>query len=123
MAFDVKRMERDILETVNNLGRIRFGIGGEHPLTPKYPSTEDRERLTVVLGYLVEERYLFPFFGPDGDEYRYYARGITPKGLNRLQRLKHPIPTWFKDNWFAAIVAVMTVLIGIASIVSDWMRS
>ena len=37
---------------------------------------------TVLMKYLVEERYLFPFFdGKTGKELTDYVRGLTPKGL------------------------------------------
>ena len=34
-----------------------------------------------------------------------------------MYRLQHPVARWFKANWFAAIVATMTIAVSIAGIV------
>ena len=121
-AFDVKQMERDILEAIHTLGNGDIGYfnGSFSPasqvLFEKYGNDDDR--LTVVIDYLVEERYLFPLYEDTGKILGGgYARGITPKGYCRLQELQHPIRTWVGANWFAVTVAVITATIGIASVV------
>ena len=45
--------------------------------------------------------------------------GITPKGAKRFRELQAPLWTWFKENWFPAIVAGITASIGVGSIVVD----
>ena len=120
-------MERDILEAAYNLG----GIYGEssalkallekyrtHETAPSRDLNSPEQQLTVVINYLMEERYLYPFFTSDGEEARQgRARGITPKGIERLHRLQHPTTTWMKENWFPVAVAAITACIGILSIV------
>ncbi len=119
-AFDVKHMERDILEAVYNLGWI---LGPDslasQSLIEKYGEDDAvQQQVTVVMNWLVEERYLFPFYDANtGKVSSNSARGITPKGYRRLRELQHPIRTWVGVNWFAVTVAVITATIGIASMV------
>ena len=79
---------------------------------------DPQQQLTAVLNYLLEERYLYPYFDISGKELRDgYARGLTPKGIKRLRELKHPALTWAGANWFPVVVALITASIGVASIV------
>ena len=116
-------MERDILEAVYEFDEIRPQTRASQVLTDKYSAAEAGNiaplvQVTVMLNYLVEERFLFPYFSSEGEELRDgYARGITPKGLDRLGRLRHPVRTWVGENWFPVVVAGTTALIGISSIV------
>ena len=120
-------MERDILEAAYNLGAVYGKSSALEALLEKYSTTESgpredlnspEQQLTVVINYLMEERYLYPFFTSDGQEARQgRARGITPKGIERLHRLQHPTAMWMKDNWFPVVVATITACIGILSIV------
>ena len=121
-AFDVTQMERDILEAIHTQGDGDIGyFNGSFSLASqvllaKYGNDDDR--LTVVIDYLVEERYLFPLYEATGKILGGgYARGITPKGYRRLQELQHPIRTWVDANWFAVFVAGFTAAISIASVV------
>ena len=113
------KMERDILAATFDLGPIRPGSPAAKSLAEAYP--DGQQALTVVADYLVEERFLFPMFDPAtglitrGGR----ARGITPKGMDRLRRLKHPVRTWAKENWFPVSVATTTALIGVISIIVD----
>ena len=122
-AGNKETMERDILEAVYDFGEIRPGTPASQTLEDKYSlDAGDHSPLiqvTVMLNYLLEERFLFPYISSQsGDELRDgFARGITPKGLDRLQRLRHPVRTWIGENWFPVVVAGITATIGIASIV------
>ena len=127
MALDLRQMEQDILEVVRDIGDIGFRDSSHSPaskvLIEKYIDKDDpwqsNQQLTVLVDYLVEERYLFPVFNQKGEVSGSYARGITPKGLKRLRELQAPRRTWFKENWFPVIVAGITTMIGIGSIVVD----
>ena len=44
---------------------------------------------------------------------------ITLSGFNYLEELKHPVRTWLKRNWFAATVAVATLLLALVSSVAQ----
>ena len=114
-------MERDILEAVYDFGEIRPKTRASQVLADKYPLEADnnasRTQVTVMLNYLLEERLLFPYFSRREELRDGYARGITPKGLDRLQRLRHPVRTWIGENWFPVMVAGTTALIGVFSIV------
>ena len=128
-AGNKETMERDILEAAYELGEIRPGTHASQALSDKYSSdagdNSPRIQVTVMLNYLVEERLLFPYFSSSsGEEFRdSFARGITPKGLDRLKRLRHPVRTWIGENWFPVAVAVITATIGILSIVVDLIAS
>ena len=127
-AGNKETMERDILEAVFEFGVIRHGTCASQILANKYPheagDNSPLTQVTVMLDYLVEERFLFPLFTSSGEELRSgFARGITPKGLDRLQRLRHPVRTWIGENWFPVVVAGITATIGIVSIVVDLIAS
>ena len=123
-AFDVTRMELDILEAIHTQGDGDIGYfnGSFSPasqvLLEKYGNDDDR--LTVVIDYLVEERYLFLLYEATGKILGGgYARGITPKGYRRLQELQHPFRTWVKANAFAVTVAAIMASIGIGTMVTN----
>ena len=121
-TWSKETMERDILEAVYEVGEIRLETPAFQTLVDKYSSgTGDNSpmvQVIVMLNYLVEERFLFPYFSISGTEIRDgVARGITPKGLDRLKRLRHPVRTWIVENWFPVAVAVITAAIGIFSII------
>ena len=118
MAFDVKQMELDILETVHTRGNIGFIHKPDTPASKfhheKYPSLEARRQLVAVTEFLIEERYLLHFSAPnkDGDTAG-PIRGLTPKGYKRLKELQHKWKTWFCKNWFPVAVAFTTAVIGL----------
>ena len=123
------RMERDILEVVYKLGPIGVFNGVQSPATQrlrsKYTSDSEIQQLSVILNYLLEKRLLFPYFSANGsgEELRdTFARGITPDGVNRLQRLRVPVATWIVDNWFPLMVASGTVSSTIGNIVLLFLR-
>ena len=119
------RMERDILEAVYDIGQVGFFNGSHSPaskvLNEKYSGTgmdSETQQLPALLNYLLEERYLYPFFDTSGKEQRGgYARGITPKGISRLRELQSSVCAWIRSNWFGVAVAAISALIGIASII------
>ena len=116
---DFKRLERDILEAVYENGPT---LGPDAPATQvlmqKYPSEDEIEAVTVALQYLLEQRYLWPYFGVNGHEARSRGdtRGITPKGIERLRQLRHPQVHWICANWFPFSVAVFSATIGLTNI-------
>ncbi len=116
---DFKRLERDILEAVYENGRT---LGPDTPaaqvLIQKYPSEDEMQAVTVDLQYLLEQRYLWPYFGVNGHELREGGgtRGITPKGIERLRQLRHPQVHWICANWFPFSVAVISATIGLTNI-------
>ena len=119
---NMRRMEREVLEAVYELGRITFDSPATKSLTEKYPDKggydNPVQHLTVMVNYLLEERFLFPYFSSAGEEQRQGdARGLTPKGFERLQQLRHPIRTWLGANWFPVVVAVTTAAVSVASMV------
>ena len=120
MALDLKQMEQDILETVHSLGRIGPLMSpSSRALWEKYSSTDAGAYLNTVIDYLVEKRYLFPFFDEAHKEVHATSAGLTPKGLRRLRELQHPWRTWVKKNWFPVAVAAITAFIGLLSVGVD----
>ena len=113
---DKYKMELDVLAAAFDLGPILPGTPAAQSLDEAYPG--EQEALTVVADYLIEERFLFPLFDSiTGLQVRNgRARGITPKGMDRLSRLRHPIRTWIVENWFPVAVATTTAFLGIISI-------
>ena len=111
------KMELDVLAAAFELGPILPGTPAAQSLAEAYPG--EQEALTVVADYLIEERFLFPVFNSTtGTEVRNgRARGITPKGMDRLRRLRRPVQTWIGENWFPVVVATTTASLGIISIV------
>ena len=111
------KMELDVLAAALELGPILPGSLAAQSLAEAYPG--EQEALTVVADYLIEERFLFPLFNSTtGTELRNgRARGITPKGMDRLRRLRRPVRTWIGENWFPVVVAATTASLGITSIV------
>ena len=120
-------MEYDILCAVDELGEIglfnnsftdaRLHLNNLYPSKPGPGLGDPHQPLTAVLNYLLEERYLYPYFNGLGEELKDgFARGLTPKGLKRLRELRHPVRTWAEANWFPVVVAVITASIGVASI-------
>ena len=110
-------MELDILAAAFELGPILPGSPAAQSLSEAYPG--EQEALTVIADYLIEERFLFPLFSSTtGTELlNGRARGITPKGMDRLRRLRHPVRTWIGENWFPVAVAATTASLGIISII------
>ena len=138
MAPDLKRMERDILEAAHkygSIGRLYYAdVSAAQLTTPAsraiakkylpsrkaYRSTQETyANLVAVIDYLVEKRYLLPYFDKERKERSGEAAGLTPEGLRRLQELRCRVRTWVINNWFPAIVAVVTITIGVSSIVVD----
>ena len=124
MALDLKGMEREILDAVlagGKLGSFESNHSGRwQSLYDKYPSAKEQEQVKVLIDDLVEKRYLSHLPGATpGDGNKIYIRGITPDGLQRLKELKAPRWTWFKSNWFPTLVAGITAIAAVGSIVVD----
>ena len=118
--LDLTRMERDILKAVHTLGPIIGESPARKELIDKYTADKDMaQQITAVLEYLVGERYLMPF-PPPASGPNFSIRGITPKGIRRLEELEHPVRTWVCANWFPVAVASANVVIGGVSIASIW---
>ena len=129
--LSISDIELRILETVEEFGEITPASLSSQVLSDVFRSASGEvipdplERATAVLNYLLEERYLFPYFGSrDGQELRNnVGRGLTPKGAERLFQLKHPVLFWLKHNWFPASIAVSTIALSLASIILGVMTS
>ena len=115
--------ERDILVAARDHGQIGVSDGAHskasEQLISLYPEDSRRHdsELGVCLDFLVESRHLWPIYGPDGRPQQAAARGLTPKGAQRLYELEHPVRAWSKVNWFPLAVAAATNIIAITSVV------
>ena len=95
-----KKMDRQILETAAS-GEI---------MTPNHPAfksmcdsqpAEHDQALTCTLIHLVNHGYLVQLYEKDGNEARNgWSRGMSPRGYQRLQQIRHPIRSWTSQNWF-----------------------
>ena len=122
----VRDMELDILSTVEEYGTIAEFIdegptSASKALVAKYESFALKNELTAVFNYLLEERYLYPYINQQTgkESMDSAARGLTPKGVTRLEQLRHPVRVWLKKNWFAVVIAFTTLAATIASIVME----
>ena len=114
-------VERDVLKAVQLYGRLGptdqeqdTALGW---LAKRYDMSDHAtsQLLTCVSDYLVEQRYLWPYFSSEGGQIvQARVRGITPKGIERLRELDHPVRTWVGRNWFPVVVAAIasTVALG-----------
>ena len=125
-----QQMERDILLIVRDFGQVHPGSVAAEKLSRMYPNTGDQSQInpaneiTATFDYLVAECYLWPLFDSEGRELRNgLARAITPKGLKRLRQIEHPVRAWIGDNWFPFVVALATVALTTASIVTSVLTS
>ena len=124
---NVRDIELYILKTVNDFGEVHPDSLSSETLMSQFRAREGEvipdplEQATAVFNYLLEERYLFPYVSSNtGKELRdNVARGLTPKGYDRLQQLRHPKLYWFRNNWFPTVVAMSTIALSIASIVTN----
>ena len=110
----VMAMELDILQFTyesNEFGPSDGNLTADVRLKRKYKSLREQQQLRVMMDFLEDERFLYRYSGP------YQGRGITPKGLDRLNRLKHPHRVWMKENWFALVIALITGASAIAGAV------
>ena len=116
--MDIKEMELDVLEMAHDCGLL-------HPDNSKFNTRCDviKERhdcndssILNIIDSLVLNRYLLGL----GEHNSYAlgrARGITPKGYDRLQELKYPTKVWVKKNWFGVFVLGITTVVNITAIV------
>lgn len=120
----LKNMELVILKAICKCGEIDLGnakkSAAQLEISSKFDSGEESRQVRVFLNYLVQERFLFPFYDNNKTPRFDSAMGITPKGLDRLNRLQHPACSWIYDNWFGAIVAGIMALIGMANVWVSW---
>ena len=61
------------------------------------PSTESTPEIVMIKGSLLTTWGTI-----------YNAPGLTPKGMQRLYELEHPIICWSQKNWFPLLVALAT---------------
>ena len=111
-------MERFILRLVREKGELRAGSQAYEALHAEYPAGSERETAMVFVEYLTSERYLLPFISNKRGEIRHDARGITPKGVDRLFKLEHPYRHWIANNWFPFILGMAVAGIGIADLIA-----
>ncbi len=122
-AFDVARMERDILEDVLHTSRTDVWNSAKSKMVLDRPHI--RGRIDALVAHLFDDGLLVSASprNADGNVPTSFISGLTPKGIRRLEEIKYPLRTWLKVNWFPMVVAVLATTVGIASIVSDWVRS
>lgn len=120
--MDYKELEKTILGVVKEkapLSPQNQALLDE--LESKYKDVWDDEQfqyylLPAVVDYLVEKRYLWPYIDDEGKVVMAAARGITPKGLTRLEELEHPIRFFSRRNWFPITVAITGIVVGLFQI-------
>ena len=120
--FDVARLERDILEDVLHTSRTRYWNSAESKMVLNRPHL--RGPINAFVAHLFDDGLLVSASprDADGNVPTSSISGLTPKGVRRLEEIKYPRRTWLKANWFPMVVAIVATTVGIASIVSDWVR-
>ena len=85
-----KNMELVILKAIRKFGEIDLGnakkSAAQLEISSKFDSGEESRQVRVFLNYLVQERFLFPFYDNNKTPRFDSAMGITPKGLARIHR-------------------------------------
>ena len=121
-----RNTELDILFTARDYGKIGY-FGNSHSeaserLFSLY-SEESIEYDGIVSAYvdaLVDSGHLLPVNSTQGIRQQAYARALTPKGERRLYELEHPVRAWMKANWFPFLVACVTTVVGLASVIKSF---
>lgn len=114
-----KQMTQDILRAVAEDGSL---IGPECPagvrLLEQYGDVDGPfQGLSQVIDSLVAEGLLTPFISStSGQPIAARARGITTKGLRELDKLDHPIRTYFEEHLSTWLIVGLTALIAGATI-------
>ena len=121
-----RNTELDILAAVKNHGAMGYFNGGHSDASKRligwYPEDSLRfdGRLSVFVDSLVNSGHLLPVNDTNGVRQPAYARGLTPKGEQRLYQMEHPVRAWLKVNWFPFVVACVTTCVGVASVVASF---
>ena len=117
-------IERDILRAARKYGHLGDSSGprskGTKWLTSLHPESRENQRLTVTLIALVESGHLVAARNEKGDVLQPFARGITPKGEQRLYELEYPVRAWLQRNWFPFVVACVTTGVGAAGVIASF---
>ena len=120
-----RRMEKDVLRAVADYGLILPGTPAERAISAEYPN-EGRDlgevidnKVTIVIDGMVADGLLFPVTSAGGPVTGGRARGLTPKGWERLYQLDHPVRLWMKQQWFPLTVAVVTSLVSAGYAIAD----
>lgn len=122
VGAEVRKMERCILEAAYTSGAITSELWDIVYTLYADGSERTRKQLEIVLDYLVEQRFLFPYIRQVNSTQTItlpgHAGGITPKGIDRLWELRYPRYTWFKKNFLAVVVAAVAAVGGAAQVAS-----
>ena len=116
-AKTVRLFERKLLEAATN-GPLRPGSDNLNALRKDIGELWDNEGITALVDVLLESGHLWRFRDANtGDIVRPMCRGITPKGVERLDQLRTPRKVWARNNWFALLIALSTISTSIGSVI------
>ena len=118
-AKTVRLFERKLLEAATN-GPLLPGNDNLNALKEELAELwGDGEGITAVLDVLIDSGHLWPFRDTKTGAIsnRTMCRGITPKGIDRLDQLRAPRKVWARDNWFALLIALSTIATSIGSLI------
>ena len=116
-AKTVKLFERKLLEAATN-GPLLPGSDNLNAVEKEIGGLWDDAGVTTVLDVLIESGHLWPFRDADtGGIVRTMCRGITPKGIERLDQIRAPRKAWARNNWFALLIALSTIAASIGSLI------
>ena len=115
-----EQMEKDILRSVRDNGPM---WGDNESLAEYAKELCDRytehggQMVTVIIASMCNDGLLYPITDTEGKfDPANGARGVTLRGLQRLDRLEHRWRYWGQENWFPLAVAFATAGVGVANI-------
>ena len=126
-----KKLQIHVLENVRDNGGWVWAIG------PAIANNEEADKRVEKAGYSISEYYNctvsliedgkivdslpMPMLTSEGSTGPLPRRSSNPEcltieGYKYINRLKHPVRHWLKQNWFPATIAIATILASLASI-------
>ena len=120
-------MERNILRVIADHGMVIPGSESAKVIREMYPEEGCAHgnavnlRVTDLLEGMIDDGLLRPSLNTSGKRTVAMSRGLTTKGWERLDQLERPVRWWIKRQWFPLVVAVVTSLLAVASMVSTFL--
>lgn len=115
-----RQMTRDILRIIAEDGAV---FAPDNPATNRLIKLHgevdgEYQGSARVLDSLVEEGLLTPVIGSNGRKAMAQTRGITTLGLRELDRLEHPMRTYFQEHLSTWLLVGLTAIIAIATAIT-----
>ncbi len=122
----LERVALDVLRTQPDIGGAQRTSREQYWIIDTIESElgkiEHGHLTTEFLEGLVDEGFIRPLYSRDGVRGRGRYGGLTPKGIDRLDQLQHPVRYWIQKNWFPFTIAVATLLVALVNVTVTVLR-